>query len=53
LISVWLRDHPAESQPTIYMLVMGGVLLVTLIRIPQIDIWFGKFFDWFLGRSPG
>jgi len=50
-VSTWLRDHPAISQPVIYVLVLGAALVVTLIRIPRIEMWFGKFLDWFLGRS--
>ena len=50
-VSTWLQEHPAVSQPVIYVLVLGAVLVVTLMRIPRIEMWFGKFLDWFLGRS--
>jgi len=49
--AIWLRDNPALSQPMIYALVVCAALVVTLIRIPRIEMWFGKFLDWFLGRS--
>ncbi|MGH2592447.1 MAG: hypothetical protein ACRDGG_02935 [Anaerolineae bacterium] len=51
LMSTWLQEHPTVSQPVIYVLVLGAALVVTLLRIPRIEMWFGKFLDWFLGRS--